>query len=109
MGCSKTFEDVNDWKRHETSEHFHLEMWRCDGELPAADECAYVGYYWKTFEEHLRQVYQLDDDAVDVKAEMCRIGRNGQGRFWCGFCRKLIDLRTKGLGAWKERFDFSSF
>lgn len=33
------------------------------------------------------------------------MGRNGQARFWCGFCIKLIDLKEKGVDAWKERFD----
>jgi hypothetical protein len=46
-----------------------------------------------------------DVDAVKSKLENCRIGRNCQARFWCGFCNKLIDLKKKGLEAWTERFD----
>ena len=103
-GCSETFKKIEDWKRHENSQHIHLEMWRCDHELPEVDECAKVYYRQQTFREHLNGKHQLDNDAIKVKAELCRIGRNNQGRFWCGFCIKLIDLRAKGADAWGERF-----
>ncbi|RAL58562.1 hypothetical protein DID88_003338 [Monilinia fructigena] len=46
-----------------------------------------------------------DQDDVKIMAEACRIGRNCQARFWCGFCKKLIDLKKKGHDAWAERFD----
>ncbi|CAG8977457.1 hypothetical protein HYALB_00007790 [Hymenoscyphus albidus] len=46
-----------------------------------------------------------EDDTYREKLESCRIGRNSQDRFWCGFCVRLIDLRKKGLDAWTERFD----
>jgi hypothetical protein len=47
----------------------------------------------------------LESDAVKAKIDSCRIGRNCQSRFWCGFCNKLIDLRKRGVDAWTERFD----
>lgn len=34
-----------------------------------------------------------------------RVGRNGQDKFWCGFCIKLIKLESHGLDAWEERGD----
>ena len=40
-----------------------------------------------------------------VQTELCRIGRNAQGRFWCGFYTKLIDLKARGMDVWTERFD----
>jgi len=46
-----------------------------------------------------------DSDVIKSKIENCRIGRNGQERFWCGFCNKLVELKKKGLEAWTERFD----
>lgn len=46
-----------------------------------------------------------DDAEVKKKVDGCRIGRNCQARFWCGFCVKLVDLRKRGLEAWTERFD----
>ena len=33
------------------------------------------------------------------------MGRNGQGQFWCGFCVQIIELKSKGLEAWDERFN----
>jgi len=51
-------------------------------------------------------MHQIDEDKVITsKLDECRIGRNCQTRFWCGFCRKLIDLKKRGLDAWTERFD----
>ena len=34
-----------------------------------------------------------------------RIGRNGQSGFWCGFCKRVVSLQSRGLEAWDERFD----
>jgi hypothetical protein len=103
MGCSETFDNKEDWKKHENSQHFQLEMWRCDNATPEADECAKVCYRRQTFHEHLKSAHELDDDALIVKTELCRIGRNAQTRFWCGLCIKLIDLTERGVNAWTER------
>jgi hypothetical protein len=104
MGCSETFQDRNDWTKHETSKHFQ-EMWRCNNTTPEGDECANVSYHRDTFHGHLKEAHQLDEDAVTVKTKSCHIGRNGQRRFWCGFCAMLIDVTAKGVEAWTERFD----
>lgn len=40
-----------------------------------------------------------------MKEDACRIGRNCQKRFWYGFRRVLVDLKSKGVDAWTERFD----
>jgi hypothetical protein len=54
----------------------------------------------------LSEEHQISDTApVNEKLENCRIGRNCQARFWCGFCTKLVELKKKGLEAWTERFD----
>ena len=103
MGCSETFDNKEDWKKHENSQHFQLEMWRCDNATPEADECAKVCYRKETFLEHLKSAHELDNDALIVKTELCRIGRNAQTRFWCGFCIKLINLTERGVNAWTER------
>jgi hypothetical protein len=104
--CSKTFGSKNDWKRHENSQHFHLETWRCDEEKLEGGSCAKVCYRRQTFQDHLKKDHSIsDNDDVKSKVEGCRIGRNCQSRFWCGFCTKLIDLTKKGIEAWTERFD----
>lgn len=42
---------------------------------------------------------------LDTKLDKCRVGRNCEGRFWCGFCERIVEIPRKGLGAWKERFN----
>jgi hypothetical protein len=104
--CSKTFGSKNDWKRHENSQHFHLETWRCDAEKAEGGACAKVCYRRQSFQEHLKKDHDISDlELLKTKADACRIGRNCQARFWCGFCTKLIDLTKKGVEAWTERFD----
>ncbi|KAF7954293.1 hypothetical protein EAE96_005422 [Botrytis aclada] len=106
LACNKTFGSKNDWKRHENSQHFHLETWRCDNEKPEGGACAKVSYRRQTFQDHIKKEHAvIDQDAVKIKVEACRIGRNCQARFWCGFCKTLVDLKKKGLEAWTERFD----
>ena len=106
LTCNKIFGSKNDWKRHENSQHFHLETWRCDKEKPEGGACAKVSYRRQTFQEHLKKEHgMVDQDAVKIKVEACRIGRNCQARFWCGFCKRLVDLKKQGLDAWTERFD----
>ena len=106
LTCNKTFGSKNDWKRHENSQHFHLETWRCDEEKLEGGACAKVCYRRQTFQDHLKKEHHMEDnDTIKNKVETCRIGRNCQARFWCGFCIKLINLQKKGLDAWTERFD----
>jgi len=107
LTCNKIFGSKNDWKRHENSQHFHLETWRCDEERPEGGACAKVCYRRQTFGDHLVKAHQISDNDALLKAKLdtCRIGRNCQARFWCGFCNKLVELKKKGVEAWTERFD----
>src|ERR1700710_1919549 len=103
---NKTFGSKNDWKRHENSQHFHLESWRCDEQKPEGGVCAKVCYRKQTFTDHLQKDHSISNgDDLVAKAQSCHIGRNSQARFWCGFCVKLIDLKKKSVEAWAERFD----
>ncbi|KAH8587636.1 hypothetical protein B0O99DRAFT_694301 [Bisporella sp. PMI_857] len=103
--CNETFASKNEWKRHENSQHFQLETWRCDNETSEEGVCAKVYYRRQSFQNHLKTEHHMEDDAMKEKTENCRIGRNCQARFWCGFCSKIIGLERKGLDAWTERFD----
>jgi len=103
--CNKTFGSKYAWKRHENSQHFHLETWRCDEERPEGGLCATVFYRRQVFQEHLVKVHQKEDEHIKSALDSCRIGRNCQNRFWCGFCNKIVDLRKRGIDAWTERFD----
>jgi len=66
-----------------------------------------VCYRRQTFQEHLVKAHQmvLDSDPIKAKLDNCRIGRNCQSRFWCGFCNSLVELKKRGVDAWTERFD----
>ncbi|KAG9241312.1 hypothetical protein BJ878DRAFT_234617 [Calycina marina] len=104
--CKKTFGSKNDWKRHENSQHFHLETWRCDVEKPKGGICAKVCYDRRTFQQHLYKIHATTaDNIVKQKLDRCRLGSNCQTRFWCGFCSKLVHLAKRGTEAWTERFD----
>lgn len=106
LSCNKVFGSKNDWKRHENSQHFHLEIWRCSELKLDTNPCTKVCYRRLTFQEHLRKDHRVEDEAIiKAKTDRCRIGRNCQSRFWCGFCGKSVDLKKKGLDAWTERFD----
>ncbi|KUJ16939.1 uncharacterized protein LY89DRAFT_733938 [Mollisia scopiformis] len=104
--CDKTFGSKNDWKRHENSQHFQLESWRCNQEEPEGSPCIKVCYRRQTFQDHLTKDHSISDkEVVKSELESCRIGRSFQTRFWCGFCIRLIDLTKRGLESWNERFD----
>ncbi|CZR60616.1 uncharacterized protein PAC_10512 [Phialocephala subalpina] len=106
LTCNKVFGSKNDWKRHENSQHFHLEIWRCSDPKPDESPCTKVCYRRLTFQEHLKKDHHIEDEAIiKTKTDNCRLGRNCQARFWCGFCGKSVDLKKKGLEAWTERFD----
>ncbi|KAJ9297627.1 hypothetical protein DTO271G3_4402 [Paecilomyces variotii] len=105
--CYKEFGSKADWKRHENSQHFHLQSWRCT--LPDISdqtlECARLFYRQETYVQHLTSLHSIKDDEVKLLLLKNRLGRNGQSQFWCGFCRKIIPLEQQGLEAWNERFN----
>lgn len=107
--CYKTFGSKADWKRHENWQHFLLQSWRCSlaSEEYAGRECASLYYRQELFVRHLTDDHGLEesDSRVGDFLTKNRIGRNGQGQFWCGFCRKILPLTQRGLEAWNERFD----
>ncbi|KAE8390703.1 hypothetical protein BDV23DRAFT_154699 [Aspergillus alliaceus] len=104
--CNKTFGSKADWKRHENSQHFHLQSWRCT--LPDAQgglPCARLYYHQELYVQHLKKHHHVEDDEVQASLSKNSIGRNGQSQFWCGFCRDIIPLKSQGLAAWNERFN----
>ncbi|KAL4888699.1 hypothetical protein BDV59DRAFT_136847 [Aspergillus ambiguus] len=109
--CNKTFGSKADWKRHENSQHFHLQSWRCtmhgdeDDASSAGRPCARLFYRQEVYVQHLRKVHHADDAAVRDALCRNRMGRNGQSRFWCGFCRDIVPLKSQGIDAWNERFN----
>ncbi|MCJ1288152.1 hypothetical protein MMC26_007507, partial [Xylographa opegraphella] len=108
---NKSFGSKNDWKRHENSQHpqhNQLDTWRCNEPTPTSEiyQCAKVSYRRDDFQDHLRVDHKINDEAhIQERCKKSRIGRNGQGGFWCGFCKEVVKLHTRGLEAWDERFN----
>ncbi|ROV96243.1 hypothetical protein VMCG_07671 [Cytospora schulzeri] len=106
--CSKRFGSKNDWKRHENSQHHQLELWKCSeqSKTDPNEPCARACHRREQFKIHLSRDHDIGDPAmVDLKLDSCRVGRNCESRFWCGFCKKVVEIREGGLKAWMERFN----
>lgn len=105
-GCSKKFGSKNDWKRHENTQHYQIETWRCHehSKTSATGQCASIFYRREQFQTHLREMHKKGEEYIREKCVTCRIGRNGQNSFWCGLCIRVVELEAKGLEAWEERF-----
>ncbi|KAF2498340.1 hypothetical protein BU16DRAFT_558402 [Lophium mytilinum] len=102
--CKRSFGSKSDWKRHENSQHFQLETWRCQ-QFKEQSCCAELFYRREVFEDHLKGKHAVTGEEAACEVKTCRIGRNGQGQFWCGFCQKIIPLNNKRSAAWDERFN----
>ncbi|KAJ4287179.1 hypothetical protein N0V90_012577 [Kalmusia sp. IMI 367209] len=105
--CHKRFGAKSDWKRHENSQHFQLESFRCQMHHSALRKpCGELFYRVELFKQHLESEHKVVEDA-DIQDEVRarRIGKNGQGQFWCGFCQDIVKLKEKRNAAWDERFD----
>ncbi|CBX95699.1 hypothetical protein LEMA_P028510.1 [Plenodomus lingam JN3] len=85
--CYKRFGAKSDYKRHENSQHPQLEAWRCS-QVDGID-----------------QHKELSAEEIQGHLVKDRMAKNGQERFWCGFCNAMIELQQKRNAAWNERFD----
>ena len=107
-GCNKSFGSKNDWKRHENSQHFQLEVWRCDQGSKSAGSmlCRKVYHRREVFRTHLQRDHGIQSTAeIDGKLDRCRVGRSCEARFWCGFCKHVVEIKEKGPPAWTARFN----
>jgi hypothetical protein len=103
--CLKTFGSKNDWKRHEISQHYQHETWRCD-EKTNGSPCTKLFFTADIARTHFIKVHKVTDpEAIERKIEAQRVNANYQVRFWCGFCEKINDLTQKGVDGWNERFN----
>lgn len=99
--CHKMFGSKNDWKRHESSQHFQMESWNCDDE-----GCKRVLPSRELFKSHLQQDHKVEDSQIiENKLESCRLGRHCDPRFWCGFCDQFIEIKEKVVNSWTKRCD----
>ena len=105
--CYRVFRSKKIWRRHESGQHFQLESWRCHlpRSLPNHRKCARVFFRAEAFRNHIYEHHKLKEPPKIVSEHWKgRIGRNGQGSFWCGFCREVLQLRERAIAAWEERF-----
>ncbi|KAJ2902697.1 hypothetical protein MKZ38_000207 [Zalerion maritima] len=106
--CGKRFGSKNDWKRHESSQHFQLEMWRCNyrpGQCMEGECCTFVTSRRENFKTHLQSIHSvLGEEKTNHMCKSCHIGRGCEGAFWCGFCKRRIELKNRGREGWNERF-----
>ena len=105
--CYKRFGSRNDWKRHENSQHFLSEMWRCSMPRSNGQNCGLLSNDQQQFALHLFHAHSISP-GKEKSAMVCRdmhIGREGHHHFWCGFCNELIE-QEQGIqpGAWNVRF-----
>lgn len=106
-GCNRPFGSKSDWRRHESSQHSQLEMWKCDEPIPGGGTCPKASRSCEVFEWHLWNDHEVRDDAErGARMEGCRVHRGSVERFWCGFCREVVIVdAAAGKGAWRERYD----
>lgn len=104
--CYKRFGAKSDWKRHENSQHFQQEAYRCDyADVSKPKEtCGQHFYRAEHFQEHLGQ-HNISSAKTKDDLERCKIGKNCQSQYWCGFCGVIMKLDKKRNEAWDERFD----
>lgn len=104
--CNKSFGSKADWKRHENSQHDHLESWRCALQDPYKPElpCARQFNRRDIYVQHLREQHEVEsEEVVQTSVNKNRLGGNCQPQFWCGFCRLILPTYSRGLAAWNER------
>ncbi|KAK3722238.1 hypothetical protein LTR37_002671 [Vermiconidia calcicola] len=105
--CIKRFGSRNDWKRHENSQHYQEEMWRCQfGRDDGSGKCGRLAYRKDTFALHLFRKHSvpLQTHQSEVECTRSHLGREGHHQFWCGFCDALIQQPESILqGAWDFR------
>ncbi|SPN97341.1 uncharacterized protein DNG_00855 [Cephalotrichum gorgonifer] len=105
--CKSTFGSKSDWRRHETSQHFQLEMWKCDEQLASGSICTQACQRRDVFENHLKSEHGVEDrEDIEARQERCRVDRNSSTRFWCGFCKDVVEVSPESSrGVCSERYD----
>ncbi|TLS28135.1 hypothetical protein PpBr36_01986 [Pyricularia pennisetigena] len=107
--CTKKFGSKSDWKRHENSQHEHLDGWRCDILVPfpagmttvaaiaTTKPCGKQCHRRETFRAHLQRDHGLPEDKLGEKLEQCHYGKDCESRFWCGFCVAVVGVGDEGV------------
>jgi hypothetical protein len=108
--CHKRFGAKSDWKRHENSQHFQLEAFRCGKKTASGQVCGEHFFRIDPFKKHLESQHNMEvREEREAEAKRRRIGKNCQQQFWCGFHGDIIELKEKRNAAWDERFDHIAY
>ncbi|KAJ6192310.1 hypothetical protein J3E72DRAFT_365245, partial [Bipolaris maydis] len=83
--CHKRFGAKSDWKRHENSQHFQSEVFRCTFELSSGAICGVYSLQKEAFEIHLKTHDVLYPETAEFLNTRSKIGKNFEG----SFCRAL--------------------
>ncbi len=114
LKCYESFGSKYDWKRHENSQHFQHECWKCalcssstsrNGQASTSSFAGQLFHRRNLFMAHMQKVHHLPPETARDHAHKQRIGRGCQTRFWCGFCKGIVELQRKGLDGADERFN----
>ncbi|KAK2615408.1 hypothetical protein N8I77_002166 [Diaporthe amygdali] len=106
--CTKRFGSKNDWKRHENSQHCQLDLWMCKepSRVDPTENCGKACHRREQFKSHVSKDHGITDPAeIDRRLDYCRVGRDGESRFWCGFCKAIVETKGRDLKAGIERFN----
>lgn len=114
--CSRRFGSRDDWKRHETTQHYLHEMWKCgergvesssnkEDQATVCDHAAFMepnklrGHLYHDHHIHVH-------DQLTRLVKEYRLGNEGNDQYWCGFCAHSIVVESKdALDAWTARLD----
>lgn len=106
--CNKRFGSKNDWKRHENSQHYQLELWKCNERYAGGTElCGKAFDRSEQLKVHLSKDHNIKNPVtVEDKLQDCLDDRKYEVSFWCGFCREIVKVK-KGLKTrmWVGRSD----
>jgi hypothetical protein len=67
--------------------------------------CTKVCNRRETFRAHLSKEHSKTALDIEVKLDRCRVGRNHEKGFWCGFCEEFIPAQQDSINAWAARYD----
>ncbi|KAF7190009.1 Transcriptional regulator CRZ1 [Pseudocercospora fuligena] len=106
--CAKKFGSRNDWKRHESGQHFLEEMWKC-GRARKHDGGTCLRRPWFTKDQMIRHLKgpehkMSNEHEIEQECDKYHLGREGHVHFWCGFCKILITQPEYTTNAWENRF-----
>jgi hypothetical protein len=98
LNCTKQFGSKADWKRHETKQHENFGYWCCNHSESQGATCSKFFDSRHNLEKHVKV-----DHSITSEPEMNDCYR--EDKFWCGFCKKLLEMEPQGLDLQTTRFN----